>query len=110
MARDVNFNRDVDCVEFAEFCVQGGDGFIRCSISRGLSQEERLKRSVEDIALDKASTYGTEDWVSDFRIRYLPGISHWVQQEAPEAVNAMIAAFIKREPVPEMKWQMVFQF
>jgi pimeloyl-ACP methyl ester carboxylesterase len=34
-------------------------------------------------------------------MRYLPGVSHWVQQEQPEAVNAMISAFIRGEPVPE---------
>lgn len=55
----------------------------------------------EDVALEKASTYGTEQYVSDFRIRYLPGISHWVQQEAPDACNAMIEAFLTDQPVPE---------
>ncbi len=59
----------------------------------------------EDIALTKESTYGTEDYVSDLTIRYLPRISHWVQQEAPETVNAMMSAFLKGEPVPEMKWE-----
>lgn len=60
----------------------------------------------EDVALTKESTYGTEDYVSDLTIRYLPRISHWVQQEAPEAVNAMMAAFLKGEPVPELRWEM----
>lgn len=60
----------------------------------------------EDVALSKETTYGTEDYVSDFTIRYLPGISHWVQQEAPEAVNAMIAAFLQGSPVPEFSWEM----
>lgn len=60
----------------------------------------------EDVALSKATTYGTENYVSDFRIRYLPRISHWVQQEAPEQVNAMISAFIADEPVPGVEWKM----
>lgn len=60
----------------------------------------------EDVALTKATTYGTENYVRDLTIRYLPRISHWVQQEAPEAVNAMIAAFLKGEPVPELRWEM----
>ena len=42
----------------------------------------------DDVALSKDTTYGTQDYVTDFRIRYLPRVSHWVQQEAPEAVNA----------------------
>ncbi|MEX1237944.1 MAG: alpha/beta hydrolase [Pseudomonadales bacterium] len=60
----------------------------------------------EDVALTRASTYGTEDHVSDLTIRYLPRISHWVQQEAPQAVNAMIEAFLTGKPVPEMHWEM----
>jgi hypothetical protein len=43
--------------------------------------------------------------VTDFRIRYLPGVSHWVQQEQPEAVNAMIAAFVQGKEIPEYSEQ-----
>ena len=63
----------------------------------------------EDMALTKETTYGTEEWVSDLTIRYLPRVSHWVQQEAPEAVNAMIRAFLTGQPVPEMRWQMTLE-
>ena len=55
----------------------------------------------EDAALDKRTTLGTEEYVNDFTIRYLPNVSHWVQQEAPETVNAMIRAWFAGEPVPE---------
>lgn len=54
----------------------------------------------EDTALSKATTFGTEQYVNNLTLRYLPGVSHWVQQEAPEKVNAMIAAWLKGEPVP----------
>jgi pimeloyl-ACP methyl ester carboxylesterase len=54
----------------------------------------------EDIALDKSTTIGTEQYVKNLTLRYLPGVSHWVQQEAPEKVNAMIEAWLKNEPVP----------
>jgi len=60
----------------------------------------------DDIALTKETTYGTAEHVRDFRIRYLPRVSHWVQQEAPEAVNAMIRAFLTGRSVPEIKWVM----
>ena len=60
----------------------------------------------EDVALTKETTYGTENYVSDFCIRYLPQISHWVQQEAPTATNAMIKAFLLDQPVPYVQWQM----
>lgn len=55
----------------------------------------------EDSALGRELTYGTDALVRDFTIRYLPQVSHWVQQEAPEAVNAMISAWIKGKPVPQ---------
>jgi pimeloyl-ACP methyl ester carboxylesterase len=59
----------------------------------------------DDMALTKETTYGTDKWVRDFTIRYLPRISHWVQQDAPAEVNAMIKAFIQGDPVPNMKWE-----
>lgn len=54
----------------------------------------------EDSALGKETTYGTEQFVRDFTIRYLPGVSHWVQQEAPEAVNAILGAWLEDQPTP----------
>jgi len=57
----------------------------------------------DDVALDKSTTLTTGDYVNDFTIRYLPGVSHWVQQEQPEAVNAMIKAFVQGEEVPEYR-------
>jgi pimeloyl-ACP methyl ester carboxylesterase len=53
-----------------------------------------------DAALGKELTIGTEALVDDFTIRYLPGVSHWVQQEAPEAVNEMIAAWLAGSSPP----------
>ncbi len=54
----------------------------------------------EDTALSKATTIGTDQYVKNLTLRYLPGVSHWVQQEAPETVNAMIEAWLKDKPVP----------
>jgi len=48
----------------------------------------------DDVALGKETTYGTERYVSDLRIAYLPGVSHWVQQEAPERFNTILASFL----------------
>ncbi|MEY2882384.1 MAG: hypothetical protein RL490_108 [Pseudomonadota bacterium] len=42
----------------------------------------------EDSALDIALTEGYGPLVDDFTLRRFPGVSHWVQQEAPAAVNA----------------------
>jgi pimeloyl-ACP methyl ester carboxylesterase len=53
-----------------------------------------------DAALGKELTYGTERYVEDLVLRYLPRVSHWVQQEAPETVNALMAAWLRGEVVP----------
>ena len=47
-----------------------------------------------DTALGKETTYGTGAYVSDLRLHYLPGVSHWVQQDAPERVNELLGAFL----------------
>lgn len=47
----------------------------------------------EDTALGKELTYGTEEFVSDFEIKYIPQCSHWVQQEQPALVNQYIRDF-----------------
>lgn len=49
----------------------------------------------EDIALSKELTYGTERWVRDLRIHYIPNCGHWVQNEAAEEVNQQLLDFIK---------------
>ncbi len=56
---------------------------------------------LEDTALSKETTDGTDEHVTDLTLRFLPGVSHWVQQEAPETVNAMLLAWLADEPVPE---------
>ncbi len=52
----------------------------------------------EDVALTKETTLGTEAYVRDLTLHYLPGVSHWVQQEAPERVNALLEAWLARAP------------
>jgi pimeloyl-ACP methyl ester carboxylesterase len=54
----------------------------------------------QDVALGKELTYGTEHYVRDLVLRYLPDVSHWVQQEAPETVNAMLESWLLGKPVP----------
>jgi epoxide hydrolase 4 len=53
-----------------------------------------------DAALGKELTFGTENYVSHLTLRYLPNVSHWVQQEAPDTVNAMIEAWLLGRDVP----------
>jgi pimeloyl-ACP methyl ester carboxylesterase len=48
----------------------------------------------KDTALGKELTYGTEEYVRNLQIRYIPNCSHWVQQEQPDLVNQYIREFI----------------
>lgn len=48
----------------------------------------------EDTALGKELTYGTEQYVPDLRIQYIPNCSHWVQQEQPQLVNQYMKEFL----------------
>jgi pimeloyl-ACP methyl ester carboxylesterase len=52
-----------------------------------------------DRALGKETTYGTDRWVRDLTVRYLPDVSHWVQQEAPEQVNEILREWLEGERV-----------
>lgn len=54
----------------------------------------------EDVALTKETTFGMERYVADLTVRYLPGVSHWVQQDAPEAVNAILEAWLRGRESP----------
>lgn len=47
-----------------------------------------------DAALGLETLDGVERFVSDLTIRRLPDVSHWVQQEAPETVNAILEEWL----------------
>ena len=48
----------------------------------------------QDTALGLELTEGYAPYVADFTLRRLPGVSHWVQQEAPDQVNAIMADWL----------------
>lgn len=48
----------------------------------------------KDTALGNELTYGTEEYVEDLTIRYIPNCSHWVQHEQPQLVNQYIRQFL----------------
>jgi pimeloyl-ACP methyl ester carboxylesterase len=54
----------------------------------------------EDSALGIENTEGYGGLVRDFTLRRLPRVSHWVQQEAPERVNAELADWLSRRLAP----------
>lgn len=48
----------------------------------------------EDKALGIWCAEGTEVWVPNITVRRFAGVSHWVQQEAPERVNQALSAWL----------------
>ncbi len=48
----------------------------------------------EDAALGIELLDGAEAYVRDLTIERLPGVSHWVQQEAPQKVNAILTGWL----------------
>jgi pimeloyl-ACP methyl ester carboxylesterase len=50
----------------------------------------------EDAALGLGCTVGTDQWVPRLELHRLPKVSHWVQQEAPEKVNAILEDWLDR--------------
>lgn len=78
--------------------------YYRCTFQNFLNQSNDDWTIVEtptlmiwgenDTALGKELTYGTEEFVRDLTIKYIPNCSHWVQQERPELVNQYIWEFL----------------
>ena len=55
----------------------------------------------QDTALGVELTVGYSPYVTDFTLKRLPGVSHWVQQEAPGQVNdAMLGWLAAKHIVP----------
>lgn len=50
----------------------------------------------DDVALGKELTYGTEAYVEDLTLRYIPNCGHWVQQEQPQLVNQYMREFLTK--------------
>lgn len=53
-----------------------------------------------DSALGLELTTGYGDLVADFTLRRLPNASHWVQQDAPNEVNAILADWMSARHLP----------
>lgn len=50
----------------------------------------------QDFALSKSLTYDLEKWVPKIQRHYVPNSGHWVQNEAPKAVNNAILTFLQQ--------------
>jgi len=51
-----------------------------------------------DPALGVELTHGLERWVPRLRVRHVPEAGHWVQLDAPAAVNDEIVGWLGAEP------------
>lgn len=49
-----------------------------------------------DQALSLRNTYGLERWVPRIRIERIPDASHWVAEEVPERVTALLTGFLRQ--------------
>lgn len=64
--------------------------------SRKISSDTLLIWGENDQALSKEMTYGMNPYFEGIlEIKYIPNCSHWVQNDAPEAVNEYLMAFLK---------------
>ncbi|MGM3305206.1 alpha/beta fold hydrolase [Anabaena sp. WFMT] len=53
-----------------------------------------------DTALGKELTYGTQEYVRNLQIKYIPNSGHWVQQEQPELVTKYMQEFLLQKNSP----------
>jgi pimeloyl-ACP methyl ester carboxylesterase len=54
-----------------------------------------------DLALGRAAALGTRDWVSaPYRFEVLEGVSHWIPEEAADAVAPLLIEHLGRAPRP----------
>ncbi len=68
--------------------------FIKAQPSESVRVPTLMIWGEHDRALGLELTEGYENLVDDFTLRRLPEASHWVQQDAPDAVNAALADWL----------------
>lgn len=73
---------------------KGSQGFYKGTGMRVL-MPTLLIWGENDMALGKELTYGTERFVPDLRIRYIPDCGHFVHEEQPERVNQYMLEFLE---------------
>lgn len=83
--------------------LQAGLNYYRNLFSPALFQQEWPVLEVptlmiwgeDDPAFETSLAEGTEDYVRDFHLRYIPQCGHWVPQEYPTLVNQYIGEFLQ---------------
>ncbi|MEE3327453.1 MAG: alpha/beta hydrolase [Myxococcota bacterium] len=78
-------------------------GGLRRIIARGFPEIETptlILWGEEDPVLVPSTIGRAEELIADLTLRFLPGVGHWAQQEAPDEVNEMLDAWLKGRSVP----------
>ena len=118
MLADSGLDKDSEEVQaykyaFREFRTwTAGMNYYRCALTKASAEfwkDEAIKQKIRSIKVRTLQIYGTGDkyltlagaegsakYVEDHRLEVLEGVSHWVQQEAPDQVNALIENFMKQ--------------
>ena len=68
--------------------------FVRSAPSEAVHVPTLMIWGEHDTALGLELTEGYDGLVDDFKLIRLPHASHWVQQDAPEEVNAALAEWL----------------
>ena len=102
-----NFSRDVLAVYAANALRPGGlrgminwyrramnDVMAATDIGAPIQVPTLICWGEKDVAIENSCLDGTDQYVRDLRIVRFPNASHWVQQDAPDEVNAAIRAFL----------------
>lgn len=56
----------------------------------------------DDVYLNPGLATGNEEFMSNLTLKRLPGVSHWVQQDAPDDVNNTIAAWARKQGLAQV--------
>jgi len=110
MAVDKNTFSEEDLTAYRHAAAKPGAitamiNYYRCIFQSLFMNDDPKKRQLLDIptltiwgeadtALGKELSYGTETYVRDWQIKYIPNCSHWVQQEKPAIVNSYMHDFL----------------
>ncbi|GMT22426.1 hypothetical protein PFISCL1PPCAC_13723 [Pristionchus fissidentatus] len=84
-------------------CLRSAINYYRCLYqypdNRKIHEKCTVKTLIvwgeEDLALIKEGATLSEQWCEDATLHFIPGASHWVQQDAPQLVNQHIDNFLK---------------
>ena len=88
-------------IDYYRALLRGGG--MRRATTRGFPMIETptlLIWGAADPVLVPSMTDDAGEWVKDLTRRFLPGVGHWVQQEAPNDVNEILSAWLTDAPVP----------